>query len=206
MSSYEEIKSKAPHFMMLVQKSRVLAQQGKIEEAYQVAEDSLYALDLIEEYPNVLAAYVLATNVFSNYAKILEMDAYYAVPTACKGAIKLMAPFLCKYPQDENCMSLMLSLTMPLYFNFMTLMSDTFNFFQNSNIYTTDGKNNSKEIACISASMMYSAYKALKAINPGSPMVSNVQGYIDDIPDQAIIFQSVSKIPEYADRLNEILN
>lgn len=201
MNSYEEIKSKAPSFMMLVQKSRMLLQQGKIEEAYQVADESLDALDLIEEYPNTLAAYVVAANVFRNYAEVLEKYAYYAVPTGCTSVIHHMAPFLSKYPQDENCMSMLLSIIMPLYVNVMRIISEGDSY----KSFTIDGRDYTHEVVSISASMIYSVYRALKSVSPGSPMISAVQEYISEIPDSALIFHDVSGIPEYTDRLRKII-
>lgn len=201
MNSYDEIKSKAPRFMMLVQKSRTLLQQGKIEEAYQAADESLDALNLVEEYPNTLAAYVVATNVFRNYAEVLQQYADYAVPTACKSAIRLMAPFLSKYPQDENCMSMLLSLTMHLYFSVVQIITDG----NSDKSFIIDGNDNSYEVASISASMIYSAYRALKSVNPGSPMVTSLQEHIGEIPDSALIFRDVNTIPDYTDRLYKII-
>lgn len=150
MSPYEEIKSKAPHFMMLVQKSRILSRQGKLEEAYKIADESLNALDLVEEHPNVLAAYVVATNVFQNYAEVLSSYANYAVPTACKGVIRLMAPFLCKNTQNENCMSLLLTVIQPLYFSVMELFAEE----DTRKTFVNNGEDYSGEVVCISASML----------------------------------------------------
>lgn len=201
MSAYEEIKSKAPHFMMLVKKSQILAQQGKIDEAYDVASDSLDVLDLVEENPNVLAAYIVATNVFRNYADIVAINWPYAVPVACKSVIKLMAPFLCKYPQNENCMSLMLCLSQIFYMSVMRQVEEG----DQNKIFTVNGQEHRLEVTRIAASMFCATFFALKAINPASPMIVSLQNVVNETPQEALIFNNVNSIPEYFDKLKDLL-
>lgn len=199
MDAYEKVKAAAPAIMMAVKQSQMIAAKGDYDEALKIADKGLDALNLVEEYPDTLAAYVVASSAIQNYMQILDQISPQAVVTAGLGSLKAMAPFLSRNSDNENCAAILLSVIWPCYMNMMNYMMNL-----PMEKYFVLSENERNEAMMLAASQFYASFRALKIANPNNPLLQSLQQIAAEIPQEALLYTSASEIPEHLGRLSEL--
>lgn len=204
MSEYDEIKQRAPILLAASKKLEAYLEAKRFDDYYSEANDLMNnATELIHTYPDTLAAYVVAGNLFQS---LIQSSEKYSELTGEDGDVPfvfgnlqfaLAAGFLGRNAQDPNVANMLMMVVNGALFTFLeylgTLDEEAF-----------DDENRSTYFFYI-ISVAKAAADNLRRFNPASPLLQQVTMFLDQQTQLGAEFQPIdlTELGEIASGLQE---
>lgn len=208
MSKYDEVKEKAPEVLAAVKTMEAYLNMKRYDDYGKMCNKVLdLAVNLVQDYPQTLAAYVVATNAFGSlityaekYAEV-EKETIDFPFTYAGIQCALTMGFLSENAEsDEYCANLLLGVLQRLLFTFLPYAEATGKFGNDSPaLYST------YEYLQTVANLNYSAMENLKKKNPSSPLIPPLVSFFDQFGYEAkrIEFSQFNDLLDYLSALEK---